>query len=199
MTASTGQPQQERSRATRQRLLEAAVHSLAVNGWAGTTVAMVAGQAGVSRGAAQHHFPTREELIAGAIDYATEKRLLDPGRTLPPSGLARVEAVLNLLVELYVSPHFRAALHVWVAASADESLRRRVAPLEARLGRRVHHAAVDLLGADESLPGVRESIQGALDMARGLGLAALLGDDSARRGPIVRQWARLLAAALGET
>ncbi|MFF2768616.1 TetR family transcriptional regulator, partial [Streptomyces bacillaris] len=52
-------PKQDRSRATRQRLLEAAVACLAEHGWAGSTVSVVAERAGVSRGAAQHHFPTR--------------------------------------------------------------------------------------------------------------------------------------------
>lgn len=196
MTASTGQPRQERSRATRQRLLDAAVDGLAGNGWSGTTVAMVAGRAGVSRGAAQHHFPTREDLVAAAIEYATENRLVEQRAVLPSDPYERVEAVVNMLVDIYVGPYFRAALHVWVAAGADESLRERVYPLEARLGRRVHRVAVDLLGADERSQGVRETIQGTLDMARGLGLAAVLGDDTARRKPIVRQWARILADVL---
>lgn len=43
-------PQQDRSRATRQRLLEAAVESLAEVGYAATTVSVVATRAGVSRG-----------------------------------------------------------------------------------------------------------------------------------------------------
>ena len=57
-TETIRQPQQDRSRATRKRLLEAAIECLAELGWTGTTVAIVAERAGVSRGAAQHHFPT---------------------------------------------------------------------------------------------------------------------------------------------
>ncbi|NEE35088.1 TetR/AcrR family transcriptional regulator, partial [Streptomyces sp. SID7982] len=41
-------PKQDRSRATRQRLLEAAVACLAEHGWAGSTVSVVAERAGVS-------------------------------------------------------------------------------------------------------------------------------------------------------
>jgi hypothetical protein len=55
---------------------------------------------------------------------------------------------------------------------------------------------VELLNADESVPGVRETIQATLDMARGFGLATVLGDDSARRAPIVRQWIRILETVL---
>ena len=42
-------PKQDRSRVTRQRLLEAAVACLAEHGWAGSTVSVVAERAGVSR------------------------------------------------------------------------------------------------------------------------------------------------------
>jgi hypothetical protein len=52
---------------------------------------------------------------------------------------------------------------------------------------------------DERTPGVRETVQGVLDMVRGLGLADLLTDDSARRRGIVRQWAKILDQALADT
>ncbi|MFE2599668.1 hypothetical protein ACFXCZ_24760, partial [Streptomyces sp. NPDC059396] len=48
----------------------------------------------------------------------------------------------------------------------------------------------------ESVPGVRETVQGLLDMARGLGLATLLTDDSGRRGRVVAQWSRILDGVL---
>ena len=51
--------------------------------------------------------------------------------------------------------------------------------------------------AVEAVPGVRETIQGLLDMARGLGLATLLTDDSQRRKRVVAQWADIVGTALG--
>ncbi|MFF6774150.1 TetR/AcrR family transcriptional regulator [Streptomyces sp. NPDC012637] len=192
MAALTG-PKQDRSRATRQRLLEAAVACLAEHGWAGSTVAVVAERAGVSRGAAQHHFPTREDLFTAAVEYVAEERS-QALRTIPTQDR---ETVVAALVDLYTGPLFRAALHLWVAASNEEQLRPRVTELEARVGRESHRIAVQLLGADESRPGVRESVQGLLDMARGLGLATLLTDDRARRERVVAQWTELLDRALG--
>ncbi|WP_225846090.1 TetR/AcrR family transcriptional regulator [Streptomyces sp. HPF1205] len=194
-------PKQDRSRATRQRILEAAVACLAEHGWSGTTVAVVCARAGVSRGAAQHHFRTREELFTAAIAHMAERWLAavrERARALPREGADRTLAVVDMLVAVHTGPLFRAALHLWVAAGEEESLRPRVAALEARIGREAHHLAVEFLGADESRPGVRETVQGTLDMARGLGLANLLTDDSARRKRIVRQWARLLDAVLRE-
>ncbi|MFJ7956041.1 TetR/AcrR family transcriptional regulator [Streptomyces sp. NPDC096319] len=186
-------PKQDRSRATRQRLLEAAVSCLAEHGWAGSTVSAVAERAGVSRGAAQHHFPTREDLFTAAVEYVAEER----SQALRAVRTDDREQAVAALVGLYTGPLFRAALHLWVAASGEEQLRERVTELEARVGRESHRIAVEVLGADESRPGVRETVQGLLDMARGLGLATLLTDDRARRERVVSQWARLVNEALG--
>ena len=189
-------PKQDRSRATRQRLLEAAVACLAEHGWAGSTVAVVAERAGVSRGAAQHHFRTREDLFTAAVEYVAEERSTAL-RALFPEGPTDRRDVVAAFVDLYIGPLFRAALHLWVAASNEDQLRPRVTELEAHVGRETHRIAVDLLGVDESLPGVRETVQGMLDMARGLGLANLLTDDTGRRDKVVAQWAALLDEKLG--
>ncbi|WP_327225040.1 TetR/AcrR family transcriptional regulator [Streptomyces platensis] len=195
------QPQQERSRATRLKLLEAAISCLAERGWSGSTVAVVAERAGVSRGAAQHHFRTREDLFTAAVEHVAEKRqsaVAAVAHNLPPAGsIARTRVIVEELVGLYTGPLFRAALHLWVAASDEEQLRDRVTALEARVGREAHRTAVALLDADESAPGVRETVQGLLDMARGLGLANLLTDDSARRAKVVEEWAKIIDDLLG--
>ncbi|MQA60765.1 MAG: TetR family transcriptional regulator [Actinophytocola sp.] len=192
------EPQQERGWATRQRILEAAIESLAELGWTASTVAVIANRAGVSRGATQHHFPTRESLFAAAVEYVTEIRLdeIRRGAAELPSGPRRTEAILTMLAGLYTGTLFKATLHMWVAAATEPALHDLVVRLERHVGRQAHRAAIDLLGADEAAPGVRQTVQGALDMARGLGLANLLTDDTNRREPILRRWAQILEHVL---
>ena len=103
---------------------------------------------------------------------------------------------MQLVVDMHTGELFRAALALWVASAAEPQLRERVVILETRIGRQVHRATVQLLGVDEHQAGVRPLIQGILDMARGLGLANLLGDDRQRRAPIIAQWSALLDGAL---
>jgi len=189
------EPQQDRSRVTRARLLESAVSCLAELGWNGATVAVVAEHAGVSRGATQHYFPTREDLFTAALEHMAEVRLAEIRREAARRPAATKD-VVGLLVRLYTGPLFRAALQVWAAAAASDALRELVVPLEARLGREAHRAAIELLGADESAPGVRAAVQATLDLARGLGLADTLTDDSRRRARIIAQWAAMLDAVL---
>lgn len=196
--APSREPQQDRSRITRRRLLEAAIECLAELGWTGTTVAVVAERAGVSRGAAQHHFRTREELVTAAVEYGAEVRLAQTHAHLAGLVAERPSTidVLTMLAELFTSPLFVASLHLWVAASSDPQLRAQVVPLEAHVGRETHRLTIAALGADESRQGVRETVQATLDMIRGLGLAALLTDDSARRTPLLTQWAIVLERVL---
>lgn len=192
------EPKQERSRATRARLLEAAVHCLATQGWNAATVAVIAKEAGISRGALQHHFPTREDLIVAALDYTFEQRSVAAQRIAlrEENRPAMVHDVLTQVVDLYTGDLFRAALQVWTVAAADPALRAQIVPLEQKFARRVHGIAVDLLGADDSDPDTRGLIQATLDLARGLGLADVLTDDSRRRAHVLQAWSTHLANAL---
>ncbi|MGA9746585.1 MAG: TetR/AcrR family transcriptional regulator, partial [Nocardioides sp.] len=117
-----------------------------------------------------------------------------------PGGRRRTRAVLTMLADHFTSPVFTAALELWVAARTDPELHAAVGPLEQRIGRETHRHTVELLGVDESEPGVRELVQATLDLVRGLGLAATLTDDGARRHRILDEWARVLDARVtGDT
>lgn len=190
------EPQQERSRATRQRLLDATIESLAEIGWDRTTVVAVAGRAGVSRGAAQHHFATRTDLVVAAVDQVREHILGDLRRRRDEVAARpdRSLAVLEMLTEMWASTFGRAAMHLWVAASTDPSLREFVLPLERRLTKDIFSVTVELLGADVSRPQVRESIGVTLELVRGIGLGALLRRDLGRRKGELAQFAAMLAA-----
>lgn len=198
MTTTERGPKQDRSRMTRQRLLSATIELLAEDGWNAATVGAVAERAGVSRGAAQHHFPVREDLITAALQFMFDERtgLADQELGASPSGPDRTERIVTQLVEYYTGPLFRAALQVWTAAAADPQLRDRVLPLEETFGRRVHKMAVRRLGVDDNDPVAHRLVQATLDLARGLGLAGLLSDDRRRRAEIVRAWSAVLDGTL---
>ena len=198
MTAPAETRQQQRSRSTQRRLLEAAVECLGERGWAGTTTTLVADRAGVSRGAQLHHYRTKSALLIAAVEHLAERRsaeLRAEAAGLPPDG-DRLEATIELLASLFTGPLFAAAIEVWVAARTDPALRSALVPVEARFGREVHRLTVELLRADESRPGVREAVQTTLDLMRGLGVASLLTDDSARRTRLLADWTTHLDGVL---
>jgi AcrR family transcriptional regulator len=190
--------QEERTRAMRQRLLEATVELLVERGWSGTSTTLVSQRAGVSRGAQLHHFPTKDDLVLAAVEHLSELRgeeLAKAAGSLP-DGARRTRAVLGMLADHFTSPVFTAALEVWVAARTDPELQAAVGPLEQRIGREIHRHTVELLGVDESRPGNRELVQATLDLVRGLGLANTITDDAGRRERILDAWARTLDDSL---
>lgn len=191
-------PQQERSRATRARLLEATVDCLVEHGWSGTTTTVVAARAGVSRGAQLHHYPTKAALVMAAVEHLTERRAAEIRAEADalPTGPDRLDRVVDTLASLFTGPLFVAALELWVAARTDPALRDALLPLEARVGREMHRLTVELLDADERRPGVREAVQATLDLLRGLGVASLLSDDTPRRTALLHTWKHQLATIL---
>jgi AcrR family transcriptional regulator len=191
---TTRVPQEERTRAMRQRLLEATVQCLVEHGWSGTSTTLVSERAGVSRGAQLHHFPTKNALVIAAVEHiATVRRdeLAEAAAALP-RGTRRTREVLELLGEHFTADVFAAALELWVAARVDPQLLSAVEPLERQTGRETHRLTVEMLDVDESKPGARELVQATLDLIRGLGLANTISDDQARRKRILDRWAEVL-------
>lgn len=191
MVTAARVPQEERTRAMRQRLMEATVDCLVEVGFARTSTTLVSQRAGVSRGAQLHHFPTKNDLVLAAIEHLTQIRgsELEAAAASLPSGTRRTRAVLRMLGDHFASRVFTAALELWVGARTDPALLEAVGPLEQRLGRETHRLTVELLDIDESLPGNREMVQATLDLVRGLGLANTISDDARRRGRILDRWA----------
>ncbi|OLE29105.1 MAG: TetR family transcriptional regulator [Actinobacteria bacterium 13_1_20CM_3_71_11] len=169
-------PQQERSRATQQRLLDATVDCLIEHGWSGTTTTLVAEKAGVSRGAQLHHYPTKAALVLAAVEHLAARRAAEIRAEAASLPVRRLDRAVALLAAAFTGPLYTAAL--------------------TRVGRELHRLAVDLLGADETRPGVRETVQATLDLLRGLGVANLLSDDARRRRRILATWTANLATVL---
>uniref|UniRef100_UPI003D8B66BF TetR family transcriptional regulator n=1 Tax=Gordonia sp. B7-2 TaxID=3420932 RepID=UPI003D8B66BF len=197
--ASQRTPQQERSRLTRERLLASTIDVLAYEGWAAATVAAVAERAGVSRGAAQHHFPTRESLITAVLEQIFDD-MAQAATTLvdivPDDLDERARMAVDRAVAIYTGTEFKASLQVWAAAASDATLRELILPMEARFARAAHRMVMSALGAAPDDANARRLVQATLDLARGLGLADTLSDDSARRAQVVDTWSAMMALGL---
>lgn len=192
------EPQQDRSRATRESLLDATIESLAEVGWHGTTVVAVAARAGVSRGAAQHHFSSRDDLVREAVERVADglgERLRR--RSEGEQDDNPVLGVLTRLTNVWTDVTGRAALHLWVAAATDPSLRSLIVPIERRFSREMQELTIELLHADPSRDEVQSSVRLTLDVARGIGLGAVVRQDLQQRKADLAQWAAILGTMPG--
>lgn len=197
MPSTSTEPRQQHSRETHQALLAAALTVLTREGLQGTSVSAVAAEAGVSRGAAQHHFPTRDALIEATVAqfYADATRQLrsavaDLGADIDGTP---VRDVLSLVVESFSTDSFRAALHVWSAAAGPEGeLRDLIIAADSRYAREVYRIMALTLDADLSDQHTRRLLRATIDLARGLGLGAVLVDNTEHRRSVTDTWTTIL-------
>ena len=123
--------QEERSAATRKRLLEATIDLLIERGYARLTTAGVARRAGVSSGARVHHFRTKEDLVVAANKelYADAVSLGTARSKSARQSKHPIKDCFDDLLSLYFGRWFLGSLDATVAARTDRRLARKLHPI----------------------------------------------------------------------
>jgi AcrR family transcriptional regulator len=122
---SSGRTQAQRRSETQTRLLDATAGALADLGWAGLSTTEVSRRAGVSRGAQQHHYPTKMALVAAALEHLLD-RLRDEYQDAYdafPNEQRNVAGALDLFWETLRQPPAMALLELALAGRTDPELR----------------------------------------------------------------------------
>lgn len=111
--------QDDRSNATRQKLIEAATASLVAKGYARTTAVEICAQAGVTRGALFHHFENLAALLVAALED-TYKRLFMPFGDHEQD--TPLDEWLAIVWQKMSQPEFKAVIEIWLAARNNPDL-----------------------------------------------------------------------------
>lgn len=162
------------------RLLDATAEALADLGWAGLSTTDVSRRAGVSRGAQQHHYPTKMDLVAAALEHLLV-RLRDEYQAsyaaLPP-GQRNVTGAIDLFWDIIRQPPAMALLELGLAGRTDPELR----PLSTNLSERVVEIVKEVFYElfPESLPedAVDTTIRALFALLVGLSLQHSLDGDA---------------------
>lgn len=187
--------QAERSERTRNALLDATVECLIELGYARTSVHEICARAGVSKGAQQHHFSTKAELMATAVEHLTTRIQADiaaaAGDLGDPPEL--VEHGVDLIWQGFAGTLSAAVMELWVAARTDPELAVAIKPVDRALGR----STLELFRS--LAPGVPQHTLDTLywltvNLIRGLALDAQLGGDASRRTQLLNEWKRIALA-----
>lgn len=119
-------------------LLEATVDCLVAHGYAGLSTQKVLATAKVSRGAMHHHFATKLQLVAAAIEYTFFRRMqgfLADMETVSAAGRDPVIAAAEIHWQSLQTREYAAYLELAVAARTDPDLESHFLPAARRYDR----------------------------------------------------------------
>lgn len=193
-TARKHRTQAERSERTRELLLDATVDCLVELGYAHTTVQEICQRAGLSRGAQQHHFTTKAELMTSALEHLFARlsaQILSTTAELPP-GPERIEVGIDQLWAAYSGTLSTAAVELWVAARTDPELRRSLLPVDRALGHATLQFYRHIVGQDIDEQRAETLLLLTVNLIRGLALDAMIGGDATRRTTLLTEWKTLV-------
>jgi AcrR family transcriptional regulator len=196
---STHRTQAERSERTRAQLFEATIECLLDLGYAGTSVNEICKRAGLSRGAQQHHFATKAELMAHALEYLVNKlrdQVQDAVLELADDP-DRVAKGIDLLWQSFSGTLSTAAMELWVAARTDPELKGALLPVDRALGRATLEFYRSTAWRDVPTERLDTLYWLTVNVTRGLAMDAMIGGDPLRRSQILDEWKRIATDLLG--
>lgn len=192
--------QEERSTQTRAKLMDATLELLNGRGYSRTTTADIADLAGVSRGALSHHFESKDDLVAAAVDrmlgQATAEIAALAGEV--QAGAMGLDGFIDRLWEMFSGQLFFVTLEHVTEARHNPWLHDRLVPLVKEF-----HAALDAIwrgffeGSGLSSADVETTLNATLCLLRGMGFQTVLRRDPRYFDAMLTMLKRDLAGKIG--
>jgi len=182
--------QQAKSIRARDAICEATIGLLVEFGYAETSLNRVAANAGFSKGALQHHYPSKEDLIS-----ATLNRLLERPFKRARNPVKNAEEALMVAWTKYINtPAYRALLEIFNAARTDDLLQTRIADELLDWGRALDEQSLEQY---EAISGDDDEVVMLLNMTRsfmrGLLVQESYGNDRVKSLLYIKKWISLIS------
>ncbi len=185
--------QQAKSERARAAICDATIAALATVGYAETSLNRVAAMAEFSKGAVQHHFPTKEDLIAATLDTLLLRTVQSRGAK--PASVE--QALLNAWQRFINTPAYRALMEILNAARTDMALQQRISADLLDWGQKLDQQS---LASYQAVSGNPDDVVMLLNMTRsfmrGLLIQEQYGVGAAATKDYVRKWIELIAPLL---
>jgi AcrR family transcriptional regulator len=183
--------QEQRRSATQEAVLMAAMTVLIEDGYNNFTTTRVAKAAGVSRGAQENYFRTKNELIVAATRY-TLAHALDEARALAARGAASadpIEAFLASSKAFYFSPTYLALMEIITVARRDPALAKVNTPVVRDFRQSLEALWIDALcAAGYSRDRVGNVVRLAHYVLRGMALASVWQQRKSEYPELLKAW-----------
>jgi AcrR family transcriptional regulator len=193
--AARRRTQAERTEATRTRILKAAADLIRRRGYAKFRTAEVAAEAGLSRGAQLHHFPTKDSLVVATLQYVFEQAQILSRRRAAPVNRPRdlIEAVIEDAREFFFSAHFMIAIDIVLSTSTDQAVRKQVLEISRKARRPVETAWTEALAASGVPSSVSADIVAlTLGVVRGMAMRTLWDNDPKWFDELFAVWRKMI-------
>jgi AcrR family transcriptional regulator len=191
--------QESKSVKMRETVCKATVACLFELGYNETTISRIVERAGVSRGAVQHHFPTKEDLIIAAAERLLERSLdfSNPREWVNDTSPSMADELLKTWSKVINTKQYQALLEILTAARTDKRLRERISPILQRWNSIIDRRMVE---AFESVGGDDKDVELLMLMNRSLMRGLVIQDrymtDPAYALTVVNRWIELVAPLL---
>ena len=193
--------QAERSEETRTRILKAAANLIRKRGYARFRTAEVAKEAGLSRGAQLHHFPTKDSLVVATLEHVFEQAQVLSRRRASAVNRPRdlIEAVIEDAREFFFSEHFMVAIDIVLSTSTDQSVRKQILDISRKARRPAEAAWAEALAAN-GVPGQLASdlVALTLSLVRGMALRTLWDNDPKWFDELFALWRQMIRVFLSD-
>ncbi len=195
MVAEMGK-QKAKSHKARVAICNATINSLIEFGYSETSLKRVASLAGFSKGALQHHFPSKEDMMV-----ATADRLLERPFTLsnkdenPPKTLE--EAILSPWLKLINTGPYRALLEILIASRTDQKLHERISENLQKWNKALDLQAMETYRSKTGNPeDVKMLMTMNRSLMRGLVIQDSYGSDPKETLQYIYRWIELISPLL---
>jgi AcrR family transcriptional regulator len=139
--------QEERRRATQAAVLASALEVLIDDGYANFSASVVAARAGVSRGALERYFPTKNDLLVAVTGHAMDTAVAHAKQLATREGKRTIERFLLDSEHFFFSPVYRAMVELAIAAASDRGLAKKQNPIVIRARKSLNRIWLDSLAA----------------------------------------------------
>jgi AcrR family transcriptional regulator len=191
--------QEERRRETQTAILNATLEVLISEGYEGFTVTRVAEQAGVSRGAQENYYRTKDELVLAATSHALEQAAKH-AEELASSAARSDDPVVKFLADsqsFFFSKNYLALLEIIVVAHHKPALAQANSPMVQKFRHRLNSIWVDALcEAGYERAGSETFIKMTHYLLRGMALTSLWRPQPSEYRTLLQEWRGIGAALL---
>ena len=192
--------QAERRQETQAAILNASVLTLVEEGYAGFSAIGVAARAGVSRGAQEHYYPKKIDLIAAATKHALDEAIAHARATSSTIGSPET-AVDEFLAEseaFFFAPAFMALMEIVIVARSDKALGKIVYPVLASSRRELDRIWLDaLVSAGYPQLEAEQFIELSQYLLRGIFFVSTWLPYHVRRAATLQAWRKFAPSILG--